>query len=250
MRIIRLIGANARYFTDSSQKPPIDVAQGNAAAGICIDFYGRYEAEAVQRRGDTSRLIFVTPRGGTVSSVDPIGVLRGAPHREVAEAFLEYTLSMPGQKLWNFKIGAPGGPERFALRRLPVRRDFYAQDGWRQYRSDPEANPYGSEDQLVYVPAWTGGLFRELAFAVRVMCLDSHAELVDAWRAVIAAGRPPAAMAALTDMSVLSYAAVCGPIKQALDSRNPVNEVRLANELGAKLRAQYRHAAELARAGK
>jgi hypothetical protein len=249
MRIMRLIGANARYFTDSSQKPPIDVAQGNSAAGICIDFYGRYQAEAVTRRDASGRLVYVTPRGGTVSSVDPIGVLRGAPHRNVAEAFIEFTLSMEGQKLWNFKVGTPGGPVQFALRRLPVRRDYYAEETWKPYQSDPEAEPYAVEDQLVYKPEWTGSLFREMSFGIRVMCLDTHTELVEAWRAIIAAGKPPQAMAVLNDMSLLGYDRMFSVVKPALNSKNKVDEVRLARELGSQLRAQYRRAAELARAG-
>ncbi|RME68634.1 MAG: iron ABC transporter substrate-binding protein, partial [Verrucomicrobia bacterium] len=32
LRVLQLMGANARYFTDSSQKPPIDVGQGDSAA--------------------------------------------------------------------------------------------------------------------------------------------------------------------------------------------------------------------------
>ncbi len=142
LQLIQLIGANARYFTDTSQKPPIDVAQGDCAVGIAIDFYGRSEAEMTALRADgLARLAFVTPRGGTVNSVDPIGMLRGAQNREVAEAFIEYTLSMEGQKLWNFKPGTPGGTVQFALRRLPVRKDFYAHAEWSGYRSDPDAPP-------------------------------------------------------------------------------------------------------------
>lgn len=250
MRILRLLGANARYFTDSSQKPPIDVSQGNSAAGVCIDFYGRYQAEAVKRRDDSGRLVYVTPPGGTVSSVDPIGLLRGAPNAQVGEAFIEYTLSMQGQKLWNFQVGTPGGPERFALRRLPVRREYYQEKQWTAYRSDPSAEPYSGEDQLVYKPEWTGRLFREMAFSIRVMCLDTHEELVEAWRAIIEAGMPPEALAELNDMSLLTYDEVGGPIRAALRAKNRVEEVRMANNLGAKLRAQYRRAAELARAGR
>lgn len=248
MNILRLMGANARYFTDSSQKPPIDVSQGNSAVGVCIDFYGRYQAEAVKRRDDSARLVYVTPQGGTVSSVDPIGLLRGAPHPEVGEAFIEYTLSMQGQKLWNFKVGTPGGPERFALRRLPVRREYYARNDWLGYRSDPEAEPYAGQDQLVYRPEWTGRLFREMAFSIRVMCLDTHEELVEAWQAIIDAGMPEDALAVLNDMSLLTYDQVGGPIRDALQAKNRVEEVRMARELGGKLRAQYRRAAELARA--
>jgi len=247
LQVLQLIGANSRYFTDSSQKPPIDVSQGNSAAGICIDFYGRYQAEAVRRRDASARLEFVTPRGGTVSSVDPIALLRGAPNREVAEAFIEYSLAMEGQKLWNFKVGVPEGPAQFSLRRLPIRRDFYAREEWKALRSDPDAEPFAASAQLVYQPAWTGGIFREMAFIIRVMSLDTHPELVRAWRAIAAAGSPPEALAVLGDMSAVSYDRVLGPIKQALNAKNKVEEIRLANELGAVFRKQYRKAEAIAR---
>ena len=215
---------------------------------MCIDFYGRYQAEAVKRRDDSARLVYVTPQGGTVSSVDPIGLLRGAPNAEIGEAFIEFTLSMQGQKLWNFKVGTPEGPERFALRRLPVRREYYTHTDWQQYRSDPDAEPYSGVDQLVYRPEWTGRLFREMAFSIRVMCLDTHKELVEAWRAIIEAGMPADALAVLNDMSLLTYDEVGGSIRDALRAKDRVEEVRMARDLGAKLRAQYRHATELARA--
>ncbi len=251
LQIIQRIGANARYFTDSSQKPPIDVSQGDCAAGISIDFYGRAQAEVTEHRGDgTVRLGFVTPKGGTVSSVDPIALLRGAPNREVAEAFIEYTLSMEGQKLWNFKPGTPGGPVRFALRRLPIRQDFYAHREWDAYRSDPDAAPYADEEHLISHPEWTGSIFREMAFVIGAMSLDTHDELVTAWREIIAAGMPPQAVARMGDMSVISYDRTTGVIRQAFNSKDKVDELRIANEIGAAFRQQYREAAELARAGK
>jgi len=274
LRIIQLMGANARYFTDSAQKPPIDVSQGDSAVGICIDFYGRYQAEATTRREDVNpwaslgssrregavgdrcdsagiegregRVVYVSPRGGSVSSADPIGLLRGAPHREAAELFIEFTLSMEGQKLWNFKVGAEGGPTRFALRRIPIRHDFYANEDWRSLRSDPDTLPYADEAPLIYNAAWTGSLFREMAFAIRVMCLDTHDELVAAWREIIAAGMPPDALTLLQDMSLLSYERVGGEIRTALRSKNRADELRLARELGAQLRAQYTRAKHVA----
>jgi len=246
LRIIQLMGANARYFTDSAQKPPIDVSQGDSAVGICIDFYGRYQAEATTRRDNTGRLVYVSPRGGSVSSADPIGLLRGAPHREAAELFIEFVLSMEGQKLWNFKVGTEGGPARFALRRIPIRRDFYAHEDWRMLCSDPASLPYAEDGALVYNAAWTGSLFREMAFAIRVMCLDTHDELVAAWREIIAAGMPADALAVLQDMSLLSYERADGEIRAALRSKNRADELRLARELGAHLRSQYARAAEVA----
>ena len=254
LRTVQRIAANARYFTDSSQKPPIDVAQGDCAAGICIDFYGRAQAEVVASRG-VSRLGFVTPRGGTVNSVDPIALLRGAPHREVAERFIEYTLTLEGQRLWNFKPGTAGGPERFALRRLPVRRDFYEKTEWKPARSDPEATPFSDPFPLVYRPEWTGHLIRELAFVVRVMALDSHAELQAAMRAINAVRetdrpRAEAALAKLADLGAVDYEQVNGRIRRTLGAKNKVDEVRLATELGEHFRRHYREAEAIARGEK
>ncbi len=248
LKIIQRLGANARYFTDSSQKPPIDVAQGDCAAGICIDFSGRAQAEvATQRSGGAARLAFVTPRGGTVNSVDPIAIFRGAPHREAAEAFLEFTLSMEGQKLWNFRPGVPEGPEHFALRRLPVRADFYRHAEWKPLRSDPDAEPFANDEQLVYQPAWTAHLFRESALAIRVMCLDTHPELVRAWRAIIAAGMPPAALDKLGELDALSYDEVSMTFRQTLAAKDKTEELRLANRLAAHFRQIYAEAEAIAR---
>jgi iron(III) transport system substrate-binding protein len=250
MRLMQVIGANARYFTDTSQKPPIDVAQGNSAAGMCIDFYGRQQEEAVNRRDGPGRLAYFSPKGGTVSSVDPIALLRGAKNRAVAEAFIEFVLSMEGQRLWNLKPGTPGGPERFALRRLPVRRDFYRNEEFKALRSDPEDAPFAVQEQLIYRTAWTGNLFREMSFVIRVMCLDTHQELSSAWRAIIAAGMPAEAMAMMQDLSAVDYAAASGRIRAAINSKNKADEIRLAKELGETFRAQYRRAEELAKAGR
>ncbi len=251
LRLLQLIAANSRYFTDTSQKPPIDVAAGNCAAGLCIDFYGRQQEEAVRRRDGSNRVGYVSPVGGTVSSVDPIGLLRGAPNRGAALAFIDFCLSMEGQKLWNFRPGTPGGPERFALRRLPVRRDFYRQAAWKAYCSDPSDDPFGAKDPLVYHEEWTGGLFREMAFIIRVMALDSHTELASAWRAILEAPelRRTAALARLQDLSAVNYTEAKGTIKKALNSKNKVDEVNLASRLGTIFRRQYREAEGIARGG-
>jgi iron(III) transport system substrate-binding protein len=150
--------------------------------------------------------------------------------------------------LWNQRVGTEGGPQRFAIRRLPVRKDSYTEPGVAERRSDPEENPYALENPLVYRPEWTGGLFGELRFIMRVMCLDSHPELTAAWREIVAAGSPPEAMGVLGDLSAVDYAAASGRIKQALRAKDKVEELRLARELGERFRAQYARAAELARA--
>lgn len=249
LRLLQRIGANARYFTDSSQKPPIDVLNGNSAVGMCIDFYGRYQEESASQRSGEKRLGYFSPPDGTVLSPDPIALMRGAPNREVGIAFIEYVLSMEGQKLWNFKPGTDGGPRRFALRRLPIRRDFYGHEEWKALRSDPEVSPYAGDNPLIYNQTWTSGdTFRAMAFVIRVMCLDTHPELVRAWREIIKADMPDEALAVMGDLSAVSYDNVQGRIRQALTSKNKVDEIRMANELANQFRRQYDRAAEMARA--
>ncbi len=249
LALIQKMGANARYFTDNSQKPPIDVATGDCGAGLCIDFYGRQQQEAVRARGDASRLGFVAPRGGSATSTDPIGLLRGAPHRAAAVAFIEYVLSLDGQKLWAFKPGMSGGPQRYALRRMPVRRDFYPHAEWMQDRSDPTDDPYDPSATFTYHPEWTGALFREIGFVTRVMCLDTHAELVSAWRAIAAAPEPARsrALAVLAEAEPVSYDRTREEIHRRLTAKDRVEEVRLATELAAYFRSNYARAEAIAR---
>lgn len=248
LRLLQAIGANSRYFTDSSQKIPIDVANGDCAAGLCIDFYGRQQDEALRRRGEASRLGFATPAGGSAYSADPVALLRGAPHPAAAKAFIEFVLSMDGQKLWNFKTGSPGGPRDFALRRLPVRRDFYSHDEWKSLRSDPDADPYAGGAGLEYRPEWTAGLFRELALIVRIMDEDTHAELAQAWRSAMEAPEPrrSRALAAMQDVSSVDYDRAGGGIRRALESKDQADEVRLARDLAENFRRQYARAEAIA----
>ncbi len=248
LKLIQQIGANARYFTDSAQKVPIDVAAGDCAVGMGIDFFGRQQQEAVRRRGADDRVSYVSPEGGAVASVDPVGLLRGAPHREVAEAFIEFSLSLEGQKLWNLKPGEVDGPTYFALRRLPVRRDFYTLPGIAALRSDPDENPYGPQDRLIYQPERTGRLFREMAFVIRVMCLDTQPELKRAWQALIAAGMPADALAVFQELTAVDYAATQGRIRSALRASNKVEELLLAKELAQRFRTQYQRTVVLAEA--
>jgi ABC-type glycerol-3-phosphate transport system substrate-binding protein len=247
MRLLMKIGANARYFTDSSAKIALDVEAGEAAAGMTIDFYGRYESEAVRRPDGTSRLQYVNAESGTSFSVDPIAVYRGAPDPELARDFIAFVMSPEGQKLWNWKVGAPGGPQHHALRRLPILPALYAPQ-YAQFRTDPEVNPYELARTFVYHETWTSPLFRQIAFIFRVMCIDAHEELDEAWAALQAAHFPPEAMRLFEDVSAVDYAAANGRIHDALGDK--IREVQLARELSDHFREQYRRAGEAARSGK
>jgi len=249
LQIIQAASANARYFTDAASKIPLDVSLGDAAIGMCIDFYGRFQSEAVQVGDKPSRLQYFTPAGGSSVGVDPIGILRGAPNRAAAEEFLAFVLSLEGQKLWNFKVGTPGGPEKYALRRLPIRKELYTPE-FAAFRSDAEVQPYEEAKLFTYHPKWTAPLFRVMSFIIRVACLDLHKEQTEAWQALVAAKFPREAYRAFTNLDAVNYETARTTLKKALDSKNRIEEVRLAKELSDKFRAQYKEAARLAKEGK
>jgi ABC-type Fe3+ transport system substrate-binding protein len=248
MRLIRRIGANARYFSDAHTKIALDIPQGDAAAGMCIDFFSRFQSETLDPHTRARRMDFVLPEHGTSFGADPIGLLRGAPHRELAIEFMLFTLSEAGQKLWGFRRGTPGGPQRYSLRRLPISPRLY-QPEHRAHRADPDANPYEGRG-FVYRAEWTGGLFSTIAFVVRVMCIDSGDELRAAFSELERAGFPRAATALFDDISLFDYRTVSGPIRGALRASDPLAQARLSNRLIAAQREQYRRVATLARAGR
>ncbi len=214
--LIQRLGANARYFTDGAGKVPVDVSMGNAAAGLAIDFYGRYQAEVSRAPDGSERMEYITPVGGSSVSADPISLLRGAENREVAVRFIEYVLSEEGQKLWNYKPGTPGGPIKFALRRLPVRREFYPSDHQLlqqrfeehdQYTVDPlgspQVNPYALADRFEYHFRWTAHHFSIHRNLIKAMCLDSAEELKEAWQTILENGGPAAQPEAMALMARL-----------------------------------------------
>jgi len=216
VNLVRRIGANARYFTDASGKVPVDVGMGAAAAGIAIDFFGRLQAELSALPGGRPVMAYVTPVGGSSVTADPVSLLRGAPHRELAVRFIEYLLGKEGQQLWDYRVGTPGGPRRFALRRLPIRRDFYPSDdpvlqaafeAHRPYLADPlwqpDTDAYRLGSAFRYEPRWTAAHFGIQRDLIRAMCMDSGDELKRAWQAVLKHGGPghnPAAMRLLEAM--------------------------------------------------
>jgi hypothetical protein len=216
---------------------------------MCIDYYGRFQAEAAAAAGRPGRVGFVSARGETSINPDPIGLMRGAPHRDLAVAFIDFVLSDEGQKLWSFRRGVPGGPERYALRRLPIVPRLY-DHAFDASRADPEENPYEEAQDFVYHRAWTGPLYAALAFVVRVMCVDPEPELQEAYAALIAARFPPEATALYDDVSAVDYATVAGPLRAALQSPDPLDEARWSIRLMEGFRAQYRRVTALARAGR
>ena len=244
---LRKIAANSRYFTDGSAKIPHDVAQGNAVAGMCIDFYGRTFEEEKRKPDGSSRVKFVVPVGGTSISVDPVAILKGAPHPELAQEFVEFLFTEEAQMLWARHQGTEGGPQFRTLRRLPIRRDLYDEEH-RAEMVDGEVLPYELAKKFEYRGDWTGRLFTPLRTIVRVMCIDSHDELKEAWGAMAERGETEnATFNLLEDPSgwpSVRYEATGEKIRETLKSGDSVAAVRMQRELGEFFRENYRKVAE------
>lgn len=176
-RTLRRTFANSRYFTSSSSKVPVDVSAGEAAAGMCIDFYGRFQAGAI----GGNRVGYVDPPFMTATTADPISVLRGAPHRELAEQFVAWLLSKEAQALWQRKKGEVGGPRKFELRRQPARRDLYDDADEVAKWTDPQVNPFAMSRPL---PEAMPDYYPMVAPVAHAMAIDIHDDLVAAWQAI------------------------------------------------------------------
>lgn len=244
MLLIRKIGGNARFFTFSAGKVPLSVARGEVAAGMCIDFYGRSQADWEEKHMNRTVMVYVPPTGGSSVSADPIGILRGAPHRELADAFLDFVFSPEGQRLWNYRTGTEGGPETYALRRLPIRRDCYT-DSDREKMSDPDADPFALAENFTYHPEWTGPLFNLSRNLIRVMVIDCHPELSQAWHAILNAGGPEHVPEALIPFGKLPFE-FSAAAETAARIGNPVERVKLCREWTVFFKKAYQEAAAAA----
>jgi ABC-type glycerol-3-phosphate transport system substrate-binding protein len=248
LNLIQQIAANARYFTDNAAKAPFDVAQGNAAAGMSIDFYGRTLSESLRQADGSSRIQFVLPEGGSSIGADPIGMFRGAPHPELSLEFIRFVLSPEGQRLWHYRAGTEGGPARQALRRLPIRRDAYTAEELR-WSSDPEVAPYERAKSFHYHEEWTGPHFGLLQFIIQSMCLEPHEELSDAWQALTEANFPPRASKLFFDVQFVGYTNVTGGLSELIRTGDPLMIQKRRRDMRENFRRNYVRAAELARRG-
>lgn len=180
-RTLRELTANARYYANSSTKPPIDVSHGEAAAALAIDFYGKSQAAAVNRAGD-ERVRYVDPISQTSFDPDPISVLRGGPNPEIARRFVAFCLTEEAQAMWVFPPRERGGgsaglgPSRHELHRMPVVKGMYEKYGpalmgsVNPFEVAPRAKPVGWRDGLmVMFPAFSVDVKREQGRAWRAL---------------------------------------------------------------------------------
>jgi ABC-type Fe3+ transport system substrate-binding protein len=224
-RVLRETCANTRYYTNTAPRPPIDVSQGEAAAGLCIDFYGRTQSQYVLPPGQNdpaqSRVGYIDPKGATYMDADPISLLRGGPNPQLSKRFIEFVLTEEGQALWQFRVqGADTnvskpnisnphmnndpalgvmGPHRSELRRMPVRRIMYEK--YLDFMVD-KVNPFETASNTK--PA---GWRDTIGVMMGAFAIERSQTQYDAWDALIAArANPNFDPATLAEMDRLFHA--------------------------------------------
>ena len=182
-RVITAMGANARGFSAGSSQVPIDVATGEVAYGLAIDFY----AWAQVRQAGPDIIGYVMPRDLTVVNGDGMAMLRGAPNPDIAQRFIEFVLSEKGQLLWILKKGEDDGPADYELGRFTVMPELYASLG---DRTSVRVNPFEWKSGFVYDPERASARWSLVNDLFGAIVIDPHRFLVAARRAALRAGDP------------------------------------------------------------
>lgn len=199
--VVTKMDANVKVFSRGASEIPRDVDLGETAYGLAIDIY----ALAKIAEAGSDKLGYVMPEGETVINPDSIGILKGAPNLDVARCFLEFVIGEPGQKLWMSKVGEPGGPVTFPLRRMSVMPHVYDLLG---DKVDVPTNPYKWKATLQYDHEKGSARWDVVADLIGSMTIDMHDELVKAWKAIKKGGMKEAAVKKLVAVPISEDEAV------------------------------------------
>jgi spermidine/putrescine-binding protein len=186
-KLLAILG-NAKRFLDSAGAAANGPVIGEAPVATCIDFYGATRiAEAPEE------LFYVSPRGQTAFSPDPIGILKNAPNPQIAQRLVDFVLSRRGQALWALRVGEKDGPIRNALGRQPIRRDVYRAFAGRM--SAWIVDPYEAGNELKLDLQMRKVRFGVLRRLVRAAAIDNLPGLQAARRRLIETSFDPQRLA-------------------------------------------------------
>lgn len=172
--LLTAIAGNTRSFTHTSTDPIKAVVSGDVAMAMAIDFY------ALAKIGDLGRdnLGFTLPEGQSVLDPDPVAILKGAPNRKVAERFVDFVLSVEGQKLLILPKGSAGGPKLASLGRMAANVKAYeATEGQRI----DSFNPFKQKTFVTLDLDKALRMQRVFNDMVGALLVDPHSDLRRAW---------------------------------------------------------------------
>ncbi len=174
--VLFAFSGNTLSFTQSSSDPIKAVVNGQAAIAPAIDFYA---AAKVSELG-SDKLGFTRPVGETVFNSDPIAILKGAPHKTVAERFIEFLLSEEGQRIYILEKGSKGGPIQNTLARMGVNPLAYKNlDKDQKLAADNLFDYHGEQKQVDFDKLARSK--KVLGDLIGAMHMDTHSQLKKAW---------------------------------------------------------------------
>jgi len=197
--LLTKIGGNVRGFSAGANAIPTDVVAGQVIYGLAIDFYAYGQIAVV----GADKIQYVVPADGAVVTADPIAILKGAPNLPVAQKFLEFVLSEDAQKLWMLRDTDSEGPKwKGGLNRASVLPALYDKLGERCI----VPNPFAMDGTPFQYNSEKGGTRWNIVNDLfGVLIIDSHKDLVNAWKAIRKCKDPAkrdAAIAVLTKMPI------------------------------------------------
>ena len=197
--LLTKLGGNVRGFSAGANAIPTDVVAGQVIYGLAIDFYAYGQIAVV----GADKIQYVVPADGAVVTADPIAILKGAPNLSVAQKFLEFVLSEDAQKLWMLRDTDSEGPKwKGGLNRASVLPALYDKLGERCI----VPNPFAMEGTPFQYNSDKGGTRWNIVNDLfGVLIIDSHKDLVNAWKAIRKCKDPAkrdAAIATLTKMPI------------------------------------------------
>jgi ABC-type Fe3+ transport system substrate-binding protein len=180
-QILTALGANVRNFTNAAGQIPKDVAIGEVAYGLSIDFF----AWAQVNEAGADKIGFVMPANLTIIYPDSIGILKGAPNPEVARAFIRFVMSVAGQKLWLMAKGADGGPQQYQLNRFSVMPSLYETD---QQNMAVKLNPFSWQSDFAFDAKKGSDRWAIVNDLIGALIIDQKQLLNQAWKTALADG--------------------------------------------------------------
>lgn len=230
---------NAKKFFDSAGAAANAPELGESAIATCIDFYG---ATRVAQNPQT--LTYISPKGQTVFSPDPIGMVRGAPHPALAQAFVDFVLSKKGQALFALQVGKSDGPVEAPLGRQPIRKDVYTD--YQGQMSPWIVNPYEVGNEMTIDAAFRKPLSTVLKRLIRTAAIDNRQGLQKARKKLIDSKFDPALVAEYNALpeNVATREKVVAMASILSDSSRAAEIERITTDWQRFFRAKYKKIAE------
>lgn len=192
--LLTKLGGNVKKFSAGSNVIPRDVGTGQVIYGLAIDFYAYSQIAAL----GSETIKYVLPSDGMVVNPDSIAILKGAPNMSVAKKFVEFVLSKQAQKLWMLRDSDEEGPEwKGGLNRASVLPGLYDELGDRCVVT----NPFALEISPFPYDADKGSTRWDIVDDLfGILIIDSHTDLVDAWKAIAASKNEQKTQAAIAEL--------------------------------------------------